>query len=119
MRRFWLAILLAVAIAAGSVANAVAAQACPMQATAQAQIATHDCCPDGAGKQDDGRDQDHQKSMAGCIIGQLCRTAPAISPSAAPLVLNAPALWVAQPITGDAGVAQTRISDFWRPPRSV
>ena len=118
MRQLWLTILLTVALVAGGYANALAAQACPMQSAA-AQMAAHDCCPDGAGKQDDGQGQDHQKSMAGCVLGQPCRTAPAITPSMAPVELAAAVIKVSQPRLGDVAQPGLTGTEFWRPPRTV
>lgn len=120
MRRLWLTILLTVAVAAGGFANALAAQACPMQSAPHAQMAAHDCCPDGAGKQDDGQSQDHhQKSMAGCVLGQPCRTAPANTPSMAPIALSTAAIKVSQPPLGDVAQPGLTGTEFWRPPRTV
>lgn len=118
MRRLWLTIVLTVVLAAGGFANALAAQACPMQ-SAPAQMAAHDCCPDGAGKQDDSQGQDHQKSMAGCVLGQSCRTAPAIAPSLAPVALPTAAIKMSQPRLGVLAALGLTSMEFWRPPRTA
>lgn len=118
MRRLWLAILLTVALVTGGVANALAAQACPMQAAAQTQMTAHDCCPTGAGQEDDGQSH-HQKPMANCVVGQPCRSTPAITPSLAPIALSAVAIKVSPPRLGNAAQPGLTGTEFWRPPRTA
>ncbi len=115
MRRFWLTILMAFALVAGGYANALAAQACPMEAPA---AASHDCCPDGDRSQDVPADQ-NQKGMAGCVMGQACRTAPALTPTLAPIRLASVVIPVSQPVVVNPAPARAPLSKHWRPPRFV
>lgn len=116
MRRFWLTILLTVALAGGGFANALAAQACPMQAAATA-MAAHDCCPDGPQKQSPANDT--SKKMPGCFVGQACRSAPAVAPTLAPLRISAIEIPLTRPLLAYSAPASGPLQDFWRPPRSI
>jgi len=111
MRRTWLTLFLAFAVAASGVASAAAAFACPNM---QAQAAVHDCCP-GDAPPDDG---DSKQSMD-CALAQMCRTALAMTPLAEPLAIAAPVLTSGHSPLADASPAIAPARDFWRPPRTL
>ncbi|KAF0183399.1 MAG: hypothetical protein FD124_1039 [Alphaproteobacteria bacterium] len=115
MRHFWLTVLLTVTLVAGGFANALAAQACSMQPQA---TAAHDCCPDDDTSRQAPVDPS-SKDMEGCLMGQACRTAPAVTPTVAPILLSSVIIPVAQPMTGNPAPARAPLSEHWRPPRSV
>jgi hypothetical protein len=115
MRRFWLTILMAFALTAGGYANAVAAQACPMEAPA---ASAHDCCPDDNKSRDVPADHS-EKGMAGCVMGQACRTAPAVTPTLAPIQLSSVTIQVSPPVLVNPAPARAPLSQHWRPPRFV
>ncbi len=120
MRRLWLTILMAFALTLGGYANALAAQACPMEAPREAAaVASHDCCPDDETSQGGAPTEQSQKGMAGCVMGQACRTAPALTPSLAPIRLSSVTIPVSQPIVVNPAPARAPLSKHWRPPRLV
>ncbi|MBX9745581.1 MAG: hypothetical protein K2X34_01685 [Hyphomonadaceae bacterium] len=117
MRQVWLSALMVIALAASGVANAMSYVDCPLLAAAvgQASASSHDCCPDGAPTAPG--DQAPAK-MTGCFVGQACRTAPAITPSLAPLRIIAPALRTKVALITDPALASRAPDAFWRPPRT-
>jgi hypothetical protein len=112
MRRVLLTIFLVFAIGASGVANATAAQACPMQNPAAMD---HDCCCDEDGSptgNDSGK-------MPGCVVGMICSTVTAVPPSLT--YVSAPQMSISAAYI-DFG-QQRRLSDplrqFFRPPRTI
>ncbi|HCK85001.1 MAG TPA: hypothetical protein DHW63_10940 [Hyphomonadaceae bacterium] len=112
MRRVWLTILIAFAVAASGVASATAAQDCPMRAAATA----HDCCLDN-----NGADQDHpqQHKMDGCLMGMACRTTPAVTPTLEPVRLTLTMISSSQPIMSDVAKPSGPLEELFRPPRTI
>jgi hypothetical protein len=113
MRRLWLTLMLSFALVAGGLASAGAAFACPSQAPA----AAHDCCPD-QGSSNHGNQSDEQ-GMTACAFMQLCRTAPAVAPEAAPVQLAAPAFVLAAPSGADSVLVAAAADGLFRPPRTI
>ncbi len=104
---------MAFALAAGGVANAAAAPACPMQMSSSASA--HDCCDEnGAPSDDDGSDE-----MRGCMVGMACRSAPAVAPTLAPLLLPSAAVRVSRPILGEPAAPSGPLQQLFRPPRAI
>ncbi len=114
MRRVWLTILLAFALTASGVANAMAAQDCPMQAAATA--AMHDCCPEDQRPSDPGQDQ---HDMDGCMMGMACRAGPVVAPSVAPIRLPTAAVSVSEPILSEPAKPSGPLQQLFRPPRTT
>jgi hypothetical protein len=114
MRRVSLAILVAFALTASGVANAMAAQACPMQSAANAPM--HDCCPEDQQPSDQGQDQ---HDMDGCLMGMACRAGPVVAPSVAPIRLPTAAVSVSEPILGEPVKPSGPLQEFFRPPRTI
>ena len=82
MRRFWLSLLMVIALASGGVANAMVMADCPMLAQAsanEAMSAGHDCCPDDTPA---APDEQPAKKMGDCAMAQACRAGPAMTPPA-------------------------------------
>ncbi|HWA21925.1 MAG TPA: hypothetical protein VG735_05975 [Caulobacterales bacterium] len=116
MARVWLTLILAFALATGGIASAFAAE-CPME---QAQVVSvHDCCPDSAGA-NRGQPQQNQKQKAdACLFGMACRTAPAMAPTFASLMLSQPGLRIAQPIASEPAKPSGPLQQLFRPPRTI
>lgn len=114
MRRIWLSLLTAFALAASGV-SASAAQACPMQQAMAAQ-AQHDCCPDENGDQNQSQ---QQHDMDGCMMGMSCRTAPAVAPTFAPIALPNATLRLSQPIWSEPANLNGPLQQLFRPPRTI
>lgn len=114
MRRFWLSVLLTIALGVGNVAGASAAQDCPMQ---RAAAASHDCCPDDAGS--NAPNGPEKPDIGACVLGMACRPAPAITPAVTPVLAAAAALDVSQPNLGDAAPPSGPLQELFRPPRSI
>lgn len=116
VRHVLLTLLLSFALGASGLASASAAFACPM-ATPTAS-ASHDCCPDQGSTKGD-RDNGGPQSMVDCPFMQLCRTAPALAPTAEPvrLVITTPVVLI-PPRTNGAPVSAPD-SDLFRPPRTI
>jgi hypothetical protein len=115
MHRFWLTILMALALATGGFANAQMAFACPMQTTT---VAVHDCCPDGSTHKQSPSD-DGSKKMSGCFVGQACRSAPAVAPTMAPLRVSAIGIRMTRPLLDYSAPASGPLQELFRPPRSI
>jgi len=116
MRRFWLTLLTAFALATSGVASAMAAEACPMQQAAAAQAA-HDCCPDQGEDQKDVPQQQHD--MDGCLMGMACRAAPAVAPTFAPIALPEATILISAPLAQEPANLSVLLQQLFRPPRSI
>lgn len=114
MRRVWLTILLAFALTASGVANAMAAQDCPMQAAATA--AMHDCCPEDQQPSNPGQDPNE---MDGCLMGMACRAAPAVAPALAPIALPLVSVRLTQPVASEPAQPSGPLQQLFRPPRAT
>ena len=116
MRRLWLTFLTAFALAASSVATAMAAEACPMLQSAAVQM-QHACCPDEGGSD---RNQPVQKhDMDGCMMGMACRTAPAVAPTFAPISLPNGTILMAVPTLREPAELSGPLQQLFRPPRTI
>ena len=119
MRRFWLSLLMVIALASGGVAKAVVMADCPMLALASAQAemgAGHDCCPDDAPAAPDNQPA---KKMGDCAMAQACRAGPAMAPSVEPVSFVVTAIVVREPVMSDKGLISRAPDEFWRPPRTI
>lgn len=114
MRRIWLTVFLTFALTASSVANAMAAQNCPMQSAAT--VAVHDCCPEN--QQPSKPDQD-QHDMDGCLMGMACRAGPVVAPSVAPIRLPTAVISVSEPIVSEPATRSGPLQQLFRPPRTI
>ncbi|MBL8538619.1 MAG: hypothetical protein JNM59_14540 [Hyphomonadaceae bacterium] len=79
-RRFWLSLLMVIALASGGVANAMVTANCPMLAQDVAEPAMgegHDCRPDDTPA---APDEQPAKKMGDCAMAQACRSEPAVAP---------------------------------------
>ncbi len=115
MRRFWLSLLMVIALASGGVANAMVMADCPMLAQAQ-MGAGHDCCPDGAPA---APDEQPAKQMGDCAMAQACRAGPAVTPSVEPVSFIDSAIVVREPVMSDKSLISRAPDEFWRPPRTI
>ncbi|MFN3463864.1 MAG: hypothetical protein ACK4X1_07260 [Terricaulis sp.] len=115
MPRLWLSLLTAFVLAASGVSTAVAAEACPMQQAAAAQ-AQHDCCPDQGGDKNQPQQQD---DMDGCVMGMACRTASAVAPTFAPIVLPNATILMSAPRLSEPARLSGPLQDLFRPPRTT
>lgn len=120
MRRFWLSLLTAFALAAGGAASA-SAPACAMMGQAQmapAEMAApaHDCCPDDKPSGERQAPQDHK--MDGCLMGSACGVAQAVTPS---VESSAAVEFVAvkQPLLNEIRAPLGLLQEHFRPPRSI
>ena len=119
MRRFWLSLLMVIALASGGVANAMVMADCPMLAQASAQPemgAGHDCCPEDAPA---APDEQPSKQMGDCAMAQACRAGPAMAPTIEPVSLIVSAIVVREPVMTDKGLISRAPDEFWRPPRTI
>jgi hypothetical protein len=119
MRRFWLSLLMVIALASGGVANAMVMADCPMLAQVSAQPemgAGHDCCPDDAPA---APDDQPAKKMGDCAMAQACRVAPALTPSIEPVSFIVTAIVVREPVMSDKSMISRAPDEFWRPPRTI
>jgi hypothetical protein len=116
MRRFWLTLLTAFALAAGGISTAMAAEACPMLEAAAVQT-QHDCCPDEGGADKNQPTQQHD--MDGCMMGMACRTAPAVAPSVAPISLPNATILTSVPVAHEPANLSGPLQQLFRPPRSI
>ncbi|WP_135209755.1 hypothetical protein [Vitreimonas flagellata] len=114
MRRVWITILVAFALTASGVANAMAAQDCPMQSAAGAAV--HDCCPEN--QQPSKPDQD-QHDMDGCLMGMACRAGPVAGPFVAPVRLPIAVISVSEPIISEPAAPSGPLQQLFRPPRTT
>lgn len=114
MRCVWLTIILAFALMASGVANAMAAQDCPMQSAASA--AMHDCCPEDQRPSDPDQDR---HDMVGCMMGMACRAGPVVTPSVAPIRLPTAAVQASEPIPGEPEAPSGPLQELFRPPRTT
>ncbi len=117
MRRLWLTFLTVFALAASGLASAMAAEACPMMQATAAQ-AEHDCCPDEGGASKD-QPQQQQHDMDGCMMGMACRTAPAVTPSPAPIALPNMAILLSGSVMREPAELSGPLQQLFRPPRSI
>lgn len=119
MRRFWLSLLMVIALASGGVANAMVMADCPMltQASAQPEMsAGHDCCPDDAPA---APDEQPAKQMGDCAMAQACRAGPALTPSVEPVSFIVSTIVVREPVMSDKSMISRAPDEFWRPPRTI
>jgi hypothetical protein len=117
MRRFWLTILTAFAFLAGALSPAMAMADCAMLAEAAQVSAAHDCCPD---EQKPTGDQDQPRhDMDGCMMGMACRTAPAVTPTVAPIALPVSTLLLDAPVLDAPPAAAGPLQELFRPPRTI
>jgi hypothetical protein len=115
MRRFWLTLLTAFALAASGFASAMAAEACPMMQGAAIQ-AEHDCCPDNGAQKDQPK---QQHDMDGCMMGMACRTAPAVAPTFAPIALPNATILLSGSVLREPAELSGPLQQLFRPPRSI
>jgi hypothetical protein len=115
MRRVWLPVLTAFALAASGISSAVAIEACPMQ-QAMAVEAQHDCCPDQRG---DKNQPLEQHDMNDCVMGVACRAAPAVAPTFAPIALPDATIRLAPPIVREPANLSGPLRQLFRPPRTI
>jgi hypothetical protein len=116
MRRFWLTLLTAFALAASGVSAAFAAQDCPMGQTEPVRASAHDCCPENSQPE---QNQSKQHNMDGCMMGMTCRTAPALAPTVAPVSLSNATILLSQPITCEPAKQSGPLQELFRPPRTI
>lgn len=115
MRRPWLTLLTAFALAASGFSSATAAEACPMMQAATAATA-HDCCPDQGGQKDQPQ---QQHDMDGCQMGMACRTAPAVAPTLAPIALSNATIRMSAPVASEPAKLSGPLQELFRPPRTI
>lgn len=118
MRRIWLTLLTAFALAAS---GASPAMACPMDAVASAafaQASAHDCCPDGD-RSDRRQGKQTQDQMDGCLMGMACRTAPAVAPTLAPIAQPNATIPMSAPAMSEPANLSGPLQELFRPPRTV
>lgn len=114
MRRIWLSLLTAFALAASGV-SASATEACPMLQAMEVQ-AQHDCCPDQGG---DKNQPLEQHDMDGCMMGMSCRSAPAVAPTFAPISLPNAAILMSRAIVSEPAKLSGPLQQLFRPPRTI
>lgn len=116
VRHVLLTLLLSFALGASGLASASAAFACPMATPTVGS--SHDCCPDQSSSKGD-RDKGGRQGMMDCPFMQLCRTAPALAPTAQPVrLVMATAIVLSPPRTN--GVPISAPDDgLFRPPRTI
>lgn len=116
VRHVLLTLLLSFALGASGLASASAAFACPTATPTVA--ASHDCCPDQGSTKGD-HDNDGRQSMMDCPLMQLCRTAPALAPTAEPVrVAIATPIVLSPPRTNGVPVSAPE-NGLFRPPRTI
>jgi len=115
MRRFWLTLLTAFALAASGFSSAPAAEACPMMQTAAVE-ASHDCCPDEGGQKNQPQ---QQHDMDGCMMGMACRTATAVAPTLAPIALSNATILMSAPRVSEPAKLSGPLQQLFRPPRTI
>lgn len=115
MRRFWITLLTAFALAASGVSTAMAVEDCPMLQAAAAE-AEHDCCPDEGG---DDQPEQRQHDMDGCTMGMACRTAPAVAPTLAPIALSNATILMSAPQVSEPANLSGPLQQLFRPPRTI
>jgi len=116
VRQVLLTLLLAFAMTASGLASASAVD-CPMMAAAEAQASAHDCCPDEGGDKNQPAQQQHD--MDGCMMGMACRTAPAVTPSVAPIALRNALILTSAPALSEPANVSGPHQQLFRPPRSI
>ena len=116
MRRFWLTLLTAFALAASGFSTAMAAEPCPMLQAAATE-AQHDCCPDEGGADKNQPQQQHD--MDGCMMGISCRAAPAVAPTLAPIALSNATVLMSRPSLSEPAKASGPLEQLFRPPRTI
>lgn len=116
VRHVLLTLLLSFALGASGLASASAAFACPMSTPTVAS--SHDCCPDQSSTKG-SRDNGGRQGMMDCPFMQLCRTGPALAPTAQPVrLVMATAIVLSPPRTN--GVPISAPDDgLFRPPRTI
>lgn len=116
VRHVLLTLLLSFALGASGLASASAAIACPMATPTAAS--SHDCCPDQGSTKGD-HDNGGRQSMMDCPFMQLCRTAPALAPTAEPVrVALATSIVLSPPRTNGVLVSAPE-NGLFRPPRTT
>lgn len=124
MRKLGLSLLMVIALAVSGVANAMSAADCPMasaqvgsaQMGASALDGQHDCCPDRA---PEAPGDEAPAKMTGCFVGQACRTAPAVTPSFAPIAFPNATILVSAPAAFEPADLSGPLQQLFRPPRSI
>jgi len=123
MRRIWFTILTIAALTVSGIASAVAAQSCPML---NAAASMQDCgSMDGMEmRSSKNAPQKHMPAsdadkMAGCYMGQACRSVPAITPTPASLRITPVAIQQLRLLIDTPAPATGAVRDCWRPPRSI
>ena len=114
VRHVLLTLLTAFALAASGLASA-SAFACPM--AVETAAAAHDCCPDEGGSDKNQPVQQHD--LDGCMMGMACRTAPAVTPSLAPIALSNATILVAAPLLREPAELSGPLQQLFRPPRTI
>lgn len=116
MHRALLTLLMAVALVASGMANAVAASACPMHSGNQVSA---DACCDEHGTPMGKPGDDTSKSMSGCTMGMVCRTAPAVAPMLESVRVPQAIILISQPMLGEPAPASGPLQQLFRPPRNI
>lgn len=116
MRHVLLTLLVSFALGASGLASVSAAFACPVATPTVA--ASHDCCPDQGSTKGD-RDNGDRQSMMDCPFMQLCRTAPALAPTAQPVRFVTATSIVLSPPRTDSVPISAPDNGLFRPPRTI
>mgnify|MGYP000884496628 CR=1 FL=1 len=120
MRRFWLTLLMFVALTASGFASAVAAQSCPFL---NDRAPMHDCdsmrMNDSNGSTQDQTPARNPEKMAVCYLGQACRSVPVVAPALEPLRVSFGVILQPRLLIDAPAPATGSVRDFWRPPRSI
>jgi hypothetical protein len=123
MRRLWFTILTIIALAVSGFTSAVAAQSCPVLTGDKSM----QDCGSTDGMQMSGMKSAPQKQMpasnsdkmAGCYLGQACRSVPVVTPTLEPLRISLGVVMQPQLLINTPAPATGSVRDFWRPPRSI
>ncbi|MBI1361762.1 MAG: hypothetical protein GC155_15905 [Alphaproteobacteria bacterium] len=114
MGRIVVIIAVALSLAFGGVANAMAAQNCPYNKIGST---AHDCCPP-TGHHKTGTSDKDGKSQT-CKLGQACRTVPAVTPQLVDTKFVQPTIRDDGPAFIEASDRSSPLFSFWRPPRAA
>lgn len=114
MHHVLLTLLVAFALSASGLASA-SEFACPM--AAEAAVSAHDCCPDEGGGDKNQPQQQHD--MDGCMMGMVCRTAPAVAPTSAPISLPNATIIMSAPVAREPANLGGPLQQLFRPPRTT
>lgn len=123
MRRLWFTILTIVALAAGGFSAAMAAQSCPILN----DVSSMEDCGSMDSMAMNGVKNAPQKhlptskpdKMAGCYLGQACRTVHVVTPALEPLRISHGVTMQPRVLIDTPAPATGAVRDFWRPPRSI